>query len=101
MPVVVVAASALVENDQTPVAQQDRHGIGATPPEHATSVRRSSTEMVGHTVSSGVVAPAARKGGCGVPGGGNTMTLRHVPHLGDMLGRFLRCPCADLALLDP
>ncbi|WP_295837323.1 hypothetical protein [uncultured Microbacterium sp.] len=30
-----------------------------------------------------VVAPAARKGGCGVPGGGDEMTLTHVHQTGD------------------
>lgn len=30
-----------------------------------------------------VVAPAARKGGCGVPGGGDETTLTDVPQKGD------------------
>lgn len=49
--------------------------------------------------SSGRVAvPAARKGGCGVPGGGNTSTLGHVPRMGDTKSGILRKRCADLAV---
>ncbi len=57
------------------------------------SSRGSSAPMSGE-----VVVPAASKGGCGVPGGGNNTRLRRVHHLGDTFDPVLRCPCADLAL---
>jgi len=47
------------------------------------------------TLEPDMVVPAARKGGCGVPGGGNASTIRHVHHLGDTVEQLFRIMCSN------